>query len=239
MPLNINGNIISSTDITDIGVFKSKVNRDGLVCYLDAGDKDSYVGSGTSWVDLSGVGNNGTLTNGPTFDSGNGGSIVLDGSDDYIIAGNSGMNHRTGNFTYCAWINQTVLQDYDTLFENGLYTAGILIRPSTFSSGVEIYSQGSTPGTFPYVPSINTWYYLSFVRFGNDFKFFVNGVYSSTMTFTADVQPSTSYLYIGASQHAPTQVFYGKIAMIQVYDRGLNPFEVAENFQATRGRFGI
>lgn len=57
--------------------------EDGLVLYLDAANKKSYPGSGTTWSDLAGS-NNGTLTNGPTFDSGNGGSLVFDGVNDYV-----------------------------------------------------------------------------------------------------------------------------------------------------------
>ena len=52
--------------------------RDGLVLNLDAGEPSSYPGTGTAWTDLSGNGNTGTLTNGPTYSSANGGSIVFD-----------------------------------------------------------------------------------------------------------------------------------------------------------------
>ena len=51
---------------------------------LDAADKNSYIGSGTVWNDVSGNGNNGTLTNGPTFSNANGGCIVFDGVDEYV-----------------------------------------------------------------------------------------------------------------------------------------------------------
>ena len=61
---------------------------DGLVLCLDAANKKSYSGSGTTWTDRSGNGNNGTLVNGPTFDSGNGGSIDFDGVDDNVNLGN-------------------------------------------------------------------------------------------------------------------------------------------------------
>lgn len=57
--------------------------KDGLVLWLDAGDRTSYPGGGNSWRDLTPNANNGTLTNGPTFDNLNGGSIVFDGVDDY------------------------------------------------------------------------------------------------------------------------------------------------------------
>jgi len=61
MPLNIKGNIISTGDITDVGVFKTEITNDGLELYLDSNDINSYPGSGTVWYDLSGKGNNGTM----------------------------------------------------------------------------------------------------------------------------------------------------------------------------------
>ena len=60
-----------------------RIITDGLVLCLDAANRQSYPGSGTVWTDLAGS-NNGTLTNGPTFSSANGGSIVFDGVDDFI-----------------------------------------------------------------------------------------------------------------------------------------------------------
>ena len=61
-----------------------RIVTNGLVLCVDAANPRSYPGAGTAWTDLSKQGNNGTLTNGPTFDSANGGSILLDGSDDYV-----------------------------------------------------------------------------------------------------------------------------------------------------------
>jgi hypothetical protein len=59
-------------------------------------DKKSYSGSGTTWTDRSGNGNSGTLTNGPTFDSGNGGSIDFDGqkSSKTITQRNRGLTFK-------------------------------------------------------------------------------------------------------------------------------------------------
>ena len=65
-------------------IHSPKLVTNGLVLCLDAANKLSYPGSGTTWYDLSGNANNGTLTNGPTFNSANSGSIVFDYIDDYI-----------------------------------------------------------------------------------------------------------------------------------------------------------
>ena len=63
-------------------VWPTNIVTNGLVLFLDANNTNSYPGSGTSWYDLSGNGNTGTLTNGPTFSGENGGTIVFDGVDD-------------------------------------------------------------------------------------------------------------------------------------------------------------
>ena len=82
--------------------------RDGLVLTYDAASKRSYPGSGTTWFDLISS-NNGTLTGGPTFDSGNGGSIVFDGTDDYVNgpATNSVIGNNRATLTLSAWVKIT------------------------------------------------------------------------------------------------------------------------------------
>ena len=69
----------------------------GLVLSLDAANPKSYVSGSTTWNDISRGGNNGTLINGPTFNSANGGSIVFDGVNDFISL--SGPYSLTKNYT--------------------------------------------------------------------------------------------------------------------------------------------
>lgn len=73
-----------------------KIVTNGLVLYLDAANQKSYPGSGTTWTDLSGNGNTGTLTNGPTFSANNNGGIVFDGANDYVSISNSSSLNITG-----------------------------------------------------------------------------------------------------------------------------------------------
>jgi hypothetical protein len=80
------------------------VVTDGLVLSLDAANIKSYVSGSTTWYDKSGNGNNGTLTNGPTFDSNNGGNLVFNGTNQYIDCGSSSLlNFGTGNYTIGVW----------------------------------------------------------------------------------------------------------------------------------------
>ena len=91
-----------------------RIVTDGLVLCLDAANKRSYPGTGTTWTDLKGE-NNGTLTNGPTFDSSNKGSIVFDGTNDYINCGNGSEFSITEQITLICWMKKTSNSGYHHL----------------------------------------------------------------------------------------------------------------------------
>ena len=96
----------------------SGIVSDGLVLWLDAGITPSYPTSGTTWTDLSGNNNNGTLVNGPTYSSTNGGSLVFDGTNDYVnISNSSSFNFGSGDFTVESWIRITSLAVYHPILE--------------------------------------------------------------------------------------------------------------------------
>jgi alpha-tubulin suppressor-like RCC1 family protein len=82
--------------------YNSSIVTNGLVLALDAGNSKSYPGSGTTWTDLTNNGRNGTLTNGPTYSSANGGSLVFDGIDDFV----SSVSNLTlaNNFSVSLWL---------------------------------------------------------------------------------------------------------------------------------------
>ena len=88
----------------------NNIVQDGLVLNLDAGNANSYPGSGTTWSDLSGTGNNATLVNGPTYSSTDGGSIVFDGTNDYV-AETSGLSDSflQGDWSISFWANFDVI----------------------------------------------------------------------------------------------------------------------------------
>lgn len=121
-----------------------KIITDGLVLCLDAAGTKSYPGNGTTWTDLSGNGNNGTLINGPTFSSDNGGSLVFDGSNEWVAcsASLSKLNITT-QFTYEVTFyitSNNAYNRYDLIGYNGYSPSNIwgynlsvvLQRPSFF-----------------------------------------------------------------------------------------------------------
>jgi hypothetical protein len=95
--------------------YSPKIITEGLVLYLDAANTRSYVSGSTTWNDISRSGNNGTLINGPTFNSGNGGSIVFDGVNDYVALGN---NFQNGPLTILTWINTTTFCRSKSILSN-------------------------------------------------------------------------------------------------------------------------
>jgi len=64
--------------------YNTSIVRNGLVLHLDAANRKSYPGTGTTWTDLSGLNNNGTLTNGVSYQSVNQGAFNFDGIDDFV-----------------------------------------------------------------------------------------------------------------------------------------------------------
>ncbi len=104
--------------------YNSQVVKDGLVVCLDAGNPKSYPGTGNTWYDLTINGNNGTLTNGPTFSSINGGGIVFDGINDYVSVGNLGSFYAQGTISY--WMYSTAVENYRNPFST-VYIGGNVI----------------------------------------------------------------------------------------------------------------
>ena len=228
----------------------------GLVLYLDAGNRKSYISGSTTWFDKSGFNNNGTLTNGPTFNTGSGGSIVFDGIDDYCIFGSS-IIPTTSNWTYSSFFNLNTLATGSVLYGQYIavaFNGRILIRLSDDLNNINKFSLflGSGAGysnVFLYTnitASINTTYNLTITRENQTFNFYLNGVYNtgSTMNFTASLLQTTPIIggrtNIGGSPTpVNTDFLNGRIFNTQIYNRALSAQEVLQNYNATKGRFGL
>lgn len=228
----------------------------GLVLYLDAANRQSYISGSTTWTDVSNNGNNGTLTNGPTFDTGFGGSIVFDGVNDCCSLGSS-IIPQTSNWTYSSFFNLNTLATGSVLY--GQYIAAafngrFLIRLSDSIQNSSQFSLflGSGAGysnTFLYTnitASINTTYNLTVTRENQTFNLYVNGVYDtgSIMNFTASLLQTTPIIGGRASSGgSPTPVdadlLNGKVFTTQIYSRSLTAQEVLQNYNATKARFGL
>jgi hypothetical protein len=223
-----------------------QIIRDGLVLYLDAANIKSYPGSGTTWFDLAGS-NNGTLINGPTFNSSNKGYFSFDASNDYINTTFS-QNIVTTGFTYSFWFyaTQSSVDFPAQFFVNS--DANTVFRIERFSAGSNTIEFGHSPNSAPvgnhelisYNFPNNFWYYCTLVYDGN-YKY----IYKND---TLDIQSppnqsltyySGAFLRIAARQDSSLFPFGGNISLVKIYQRPLSLNEIKQNFNATRGRYGI
>jgi hypothetical protein len=219
---------------------------------LDAGSPKSYQGSGTTWKDISKFyQNNGTLINGPTFNSGNGGSIVFDGVDDYVSVGDNIILTNTSSLSINVWVNSI---DVQTRFNDVIGKGN--------SDSDEEYSiiMGNTflyfdvgVGSGPYIQNNttflnNTWYNICCVHRRSGGVSILTGYINSVATVGSTNAPTNlpndnSYpVSIGKrfyNSNPYNRNFSGKIPIVQIYNRALSAQEVLQNYNATKGRFGL
>jgi len=243
---------------------QGNIITNGLVFNVDAANPRSYPQpyNGTTWFDISGNSRNGTLTNGPIFNTANGGSIVCDGTNDLINFGSFGYSPgTTGNITLEMWIYPT--GPYTSFASPPITNLGGFFGESYFNStigwGIGMSTQSSinywvfqvrNGGTIVSTPTIssftnNVWYHVvgSFTR--NDLsRLYVNGVLVTSVNSTPlnglTITPLTSNdAKIGVG--GGTQNFYAgcRMSAARIYNRSISSSEVLQNFNATRARFGV
>lgn len=215
--------------------------EDGLVLALDASDPRSYAGSGTTWFDRSGNGNNGILVNGVGFNSANRGSLVFDGVDDYVSCSGS---ITTNQATFIVWMRRNGNQ-------NG-YDGIIISRSGSNVNGINFISNGTNLGyiwndagnTYGWnsglVPSNLQWVmYAVSITPTNAIAYLcqTTGIASATNNVTHG-NTTINSIQIGRDSTSG-RLFNGNIAVAQIYNRALSASEIAQNFNATRSRFGI
>jgi len=227
--------------------------EDGLVLILDAANTESYPGSGIVWTDLSGNGNNGTLTNGPIFSSINGGSIVFDGVNDFVqipysTYWNTNVFGTATNFTMECWYKPDLFKNWDTLIEKsespGWYSrpegASIWTNDSNiqgvFASGVDSNPAGSVV-ILSYATTALRWYHIAFTGDGTTLRLYVDGIQRAT----GSVSSRTVAVYNGnIGPRLGRRAFMdGQMALVILYTRGITASEVQQNYNATKGRFGL
>jgi hypothetical protein len=228
--------------------FVPSIVTDGLVVHLDAGNSASYPGSGTTWYDLSGNGNNGTLVNGVSYSGTGGGSLVFDGVNHYVGAGNLGSFYTQGTISY--WMYSTAVENYRNPFSTHYLggNAGIRFEQYTTASpyggfSVVIGNDSASYVNISYSPSSalspNTWYNVVLVwnTTTNNATGYLNGIekFSSSHSLWATTLPSIS---IGSGFNS-SRYFKGNISSTKIYNKALTPSEVTQNFDALKGRYGL
>ena len=221
----------------------SNIVKDNLVLDLNASNSVSYPTTGTEWRDLSGNGNKGTLTNGPTFDSTTK-SIVFDGTDDYVI-GDLNINFSTTDFT----IDTLVYPTFDSatygrpiITKNGVgdgcSTYDFALEFGRVSNKFDIISDGGAGNPSLYTTNTyqkNNWYRVIVTREflgGTNYKYtlYVNGNVAGTITGNYN-GGNGSKIGIGKFiDCSAVQTWLGNIGISRIYNRALSQSEILQNY---------
>jgi hypothetical protein len=213
---------------------------DGLVFYVDAGNGNSYPGSGTTWSNLVSA-NNGTLTNGPTYDSANAGSVVFDGVDDYTQFNQS---ISLTEATFIAWIKRDGQQNTwaGILFSRGGGggVTGLGYRSNNNQIG---YHWNGSSATWNWSSGLTTpngeWFMAVISVSSTGLTAYLckeSGITSATNSNSHS--PSTlGNLVIGRDPHSVGRSMSGNFAIGQIYNRALTSTEVTQNYNALKNRF--
>jgi hypothetical protein len=227
----------------------NNIVTNGLIMYLDAANSRSYPGSGTVLTDLSQYRNNGTLTNGPTFNSANGGNIVFDGTNDYIQ--NPNINFGT-TFTFTMWVkptyNTNTLQMLVSNSSVGATANGFRFSINTFNTNDrKIYLEmgnGSVAqglATAAGVITYNIWQQVVIVvdKTINTIKIYLNGVkLVDDNTMTLNFSTSNTFR-LGIAGQTSNYPYKGNISVFMSYLKSLTDAEILQNYNATKARFGL
>ncbi len=240
------------------------VVQSGLVLNLDAGVSSSYGGSGTTWTDLSGNGNNGTLVNGVGYNASNGGSLSFDGVDDYVtnIAPNLTTAQIEGSLTYEYWLkaNSTIYASYteslsgtsyygnrsgnglsgDTYYNyNNSAYAGYQFCFGTNGFVVGVHNNNFAPTILVNYTSYPNICHLVVIKTTNGFSYYINGIFiRSSLSTTRIFGDSLTRITAGLDTNF-ARSFNGIMYSYKLYNRALTASEISQNFLAMRARFGI
>ena len=223
--------------------FANYIVTSGLVLNLDAGNPYSYAGAGTTWYDVSSIGNNSTLSNGPVYSSDIGGNIVFDGSDDFTDVTLSSL---TTTVTLEFWVKYTNLTN-NMIFGFALYDIYALSGALGFNTAnSDVYGLTSTQ-----VSGLNiagNWNHIVFVMrsdisYTNN-KIYVNGVNQSLSQVLSSEASGNRTFNSGNGRISgwKTDTSYkipGSIASFRAYNIELSAAQVLQNYNATKGRFGL
>ena len=222
-----------------------KIVTDGLVLALDAADKNSYPGSGTTWRDMSGNNNNGTLTNGPTFNSANGGSIVFDGTNDIVNFGN--ILNSPAQLSVNFWIKNP---NNNVIIAKGYRVWEIRFNGNEFGGYVGVNNGSSfwygiaDNNNILHGADLTQWNNFTYVfdYTNTNVKLYTNAVLKGSInpanmfsTFTP-----VNNLYIGCrADDAASAFLSGSLSNLQIYNKALSQIEILQNYNAQKSRFNL
>ncbi len=225
--------------------YNPRTVTDGLVLCLDAANRKSYPGSGTTWTDLSGRGNTGTLINmdGTNLSSANGGSLTFDGTNEYINLPSS-FAFGTSTFSIECWVKADTLSGIDAIYYSQSSNSSGFYGVGHNSNGDGFYLSdfnGSTrvSTVFGSNAVVNTWYHLVFLKNASNQYVVYRNTIASTTNNTSTLSLTSADPRIGYNPASGSEIWDGNISNFKIYNRALTAAEIQQNFNALRSRFSI
>lgn len=248
--------VLSSTEvlqnydtIKDRYFTSPNIVTNNLMLHLDAGDPDSYGGSGTTWYDLTGNNRNATLVNTPTYDNVTAGGLFSfdDTSFEYATIPNIG---DLSTFTIETWcrihksltgkVTAVVTNQYD-LSTKLNFSIGTNRAPTSYNMSFG-YFNGSWRNVNGFASSLNTWYHLVGTYDGTTLKFYKNGVLDTETNYSGTPQ-SGGEIRIARrwddAANVSSNFFDGDISVVRIYNTDLNSTQVTQNYDSQKSRFGL
>jgi hypothetical protein len=228
--------------------YNPKIVTDGLVLNLDAANRKSYPGAGTSWVDLTKNKFNGTLTN-SIYSSINQGAISFNGVDRYISGGDTSAVNN--NYTISSWFKPTGIPSINDTAGGVIFCQSIgaaatnhgiwlsyswanqtVIHADRVSDG--IITNNNTAPQNSIIHAVGVWN-------GSTQSVYINGNLSTSRAYSLTPLSDSPLAYQVGRWGNPNypRYFNGFIYSVQLYNRALTSTEVYNNFVANRGRFGV
>ena len=223
----------------------------GLILNLDAGNSLSYPGSGTTWTNLNGSANNGTLVNGPTYSSANSGYIQFDGVNDYVnVPYSSALDVSNGQYSVETWVYVPSTVASDAIpFSRATYGSNERSFESSFTNtgGSISFNYGHYASGWYYLNTSafgtgNTWYHIVVTNTGSNASIYINNTQVATRSGMPNSTTVTTVPFqIGATFGSSYNGGYAniKVAVTRFYNRGISGSEVTQNYNALKWRFGL
>ena len=235
------------------------ITTDGLTLNLDAGNSNSYPGSATKnlcsvsvqteWTDLTCGMRSGILNNGVTYLTDNGGSLVFDGSDDFVRVGYLGDFPSQGSISF--WMKPSTVGTSKSVLTTRYNGKNRGIRFATSANNFDVIigddsadvttTNSQTRSYLSGAMTSGIWYHITFVwdRTNNNIKGYLNGSLVSGFNVANTYWPSKiDDIAIGTSWDTTnTYLWNGEIPMVQIYNRALSPVDVMQNYNAYKSRY--
>jgi hypothetical protein len=218
-----------------------RVVTNGLVLSLDAADQNSYVSGSTTWNDLSGNGNSGSLTNNPGFVNN---ALTFNGTNNTVAFNNipgPSFSLISSSFTTEFWAytttgsNQCFISSNQTSTNGGQYAFVVRINLIYCSFyGTPTYTDvNATLITGSWAHYVNTFNYTN-----QSASIYINGVLTGAGSMAPSPLITSASLLIGRYTFGGGYLT-GSMASARVYNRSLSQAEVLQNYNAQKSRFNL